>query len=71
VPAPVVQELSRYYRKGDEFERLYNMSQGKIQLANDRFQELQKKYFAVCRELAVVAEGANEKNEESASESNA
>lgn len=55
LPVEAVQELARYFRKGEEFERLYNVSQGQIQLAQDRYMELQRRYFAVCRELAVAA----------------
>ncbi len=51
----VVQELARYYRKGEHFEKMHNVAQGQLQLAQDRFNEQQKRYFAVCRELAVVA----------------
>ena len=50
-----VQELARYFRKGEEFERLYSVGQGQLQLERDRFQELQRRYFAVCRELALAA----------------
>jgi hypothetical protein len=55
---PVVQELARYYRKSEELERLYNVTQGQVQLAQDRILELQRRYFAVCREMAVAAGGA-------------
>ena len=50
----VVQELARYFRKGEEYERLYNVAQGQLQLSGDKLGELQKKYYAVCRELAVA-----------------
>jgi hypothetical protein len=55
LPAEAVQELARYFRKGEEFERLYHVSSGQLQLEKDRFQELQRRYFAVCRELALAA----------------
>ena len=52
---PVVQELARFFRKGEEFERLYVVAQSQLQLEKDRTLEIQRRYFAVCRELAVVA----------------
>lgn len=55
LPAEAVQELARYFRKAEEFERLYAIAQGKVQLASERQQELQRRYYAVCRELAVAA----------------
>jgi hypothetical protein len=55
LPTAAVQELSRYFRKGEEFERLYTVSQSQLQLEKDRYLELQRRYFAVCRELAVQA----------------
>lgn len=55
LPTEAVQELARYYRKAEHFEKLHSVAQGQLQLAQDRFNEQQKRYFAVCRELAVVA----------------
>ncbi len=55
LPSDAVQELARFFRKGEEFERLYHVAQGQTQLAQDRYLELQRRYFAVCRELALVA----------------
>jgi hypothetical protein len=55
LPTPAVQELSRFFRKGEEFERLYTVAQSQLQLEKDRYLELQRRYFAVCRELAVQA----------------
>lgn len=55
LPPEAVQELARYFRKGEEFERLYAVTQGQVQLSQDRYQELQRRYFAVCRELALAA----------------
>lgn len=52
---PVVQELARFFRKGEEFERLYTVAQSQLQLEKDRTLEIQRRYFAVCRELAVHA----------------
>ncbi len=58
LPTPVVQELARYFRKGEEFERLHTVAQGQLQLEKDRTLEIQRRYFAVCRELAVHAGAA-------------
>lgn len=55
LPPPVVQELARFFRKGEEFERLYTVAQSQLQLEKDRTLEIQRRYFAVCRELAVIA----------------
>ena len=55
LPTEAVQELARYFRKGEEFERLYAVAQGQLQLAQDRYLEMQRRYFAVCRELALAA----------------
>lgn len=55
LPVDAVQELARFFRKGEEFERLYHVAQGQAQLAQDRYLELQRRYFAVCRELALAA----------------
>jgi hypothetical protein len=65
LPPEAVQELARYFRKGEEFERLYAVAQGQLQLAQDRFLELQRRYFAVCRELALAA-GAQPQSDEEA-----
>jgi hypothetical protein len=50
-----VQELARFFRKGEEYERLYTVAQSQLQLEKDRFLELQRRYFAVCREMAIQA----------------
>jgi chromosome segregation ATPase len=55
LPVEAVQELARYYRKGEDYEKLYRLSQNQIQLAQEKSLELQRRYFAVCRELAVAA----------------
>lgn len=55
LPQEVVGELGRLYRKAEQHERLHGLLQGKFQLAQERYLELQRRYFAVCRELAVVA----------------
>ncbi len=55
LPANVVAELAKLYRKSQNTEKVWGLTQGKLQMAQERFAELQKRYFAVCRELAVVA----------------
>ncbi|MCP4503070.1 MAG: hypothetical protein GY822_24295 [Deltaproteobacteria bacterium] len=62
----VVQELAKFYRKGEHFEKLYHVNQGQLQLAKDKNQELQKRYYAVCRELAVAATDKKDVSEEDA-----
>lgn len=64
LPADAVQELARYFRKGEEFERLYGVAQGRLQLAQERTQELQKRYYAVCRELALLTGNVDGKSDE-------
>ncbi|MFZ9889879.1 MAG: hypothetical protein ACO3JL_20475 [Myxococcota bacterium] len=64
LPAEAVQELARYFRKGEEFERLYGVAQGRLQLAQERTQELQKRYYAVCRELALMTGNIDGKSDE-------
>lgn len=59
LPTDAVQELARYFRKAEEFERLYGVAQGRLQLAQERAQDLQRRYYAVCRELALLT-GAGE-----------
>lgn len=62
LPKEAVEELARYYRKGEEFERLYGVSQGKLLLSQERQQELQRRYYAVCRELALLAGSSASEN---------
>jgi len=57
----VVQELARYYRKGEDLERLYAVTQGQLQLEKDKLADVQRRYYAVCRELAVAAAGPSER----------
>jgi chromosome segregation ATPase len=55
----VVDEMARLYRKAEQFEALNGMARGKLQLAQERYADLQKRYFAVCRELALGATNAS------------
>jgi len=54
----VVDEMARLYRKAEQYEALNGMARGKLQLAQERYADLQKRYFAVCRELALGAMGS-------------
>jgi len=54
LPPDVVSEFARLARKAEQHEKLHSLAQGKFQLAQERFTELQKRYFAVCRELALA-----------------
>ncbi|MBL91040.1 MAG: hypothetical protein CMH56_04410 [Myxococcales bacterium] len=51
----VVNELARYYRKSEHYQRLYNVAEGNVRMAQDRAADLQRRYREVCRELALVA----------------
>jgi hypothetical protein len=48
-------EFARVYRKAEQHERLHGIARAKLHLAQEKFTELQKRYFSVCRELAVLA----------------
>ena len=66
LPVDVVQEMARHYRKGEEYEKLYNVAQGQLNASKERNSEMQKRYYAVCRELAVLATGNDAISEEDA-----
>ena len=61
----LLNELARLHRKAQQNERLHAMVQGKLQMSGEKFQELQRKYFSVCRELALTT-GSNAVVEEKA-----
>jgi hypothetical protein len=54
LPLEAAHELARHYRKGEYYAKLYGASRGQAQLAQERFNELQKRYYAVCRELSLA-----------------
>ena len=58
LPANIVAELARLYRKSEQLEQMNSLTNGKAKLSQERFAELQKRYFAVCRELALSAMGS-------------
>lgn len=66
LPPEVINELSRLFRKNEQHEKMHGILQGKYQLAQERYQELQRRYFAVCRELALVAAPQSEVSDEDA-----
>lgn len=59
-------EIARLLRKSENYEKMHAASQGKLQLSIERFTEMQKRYFAVCRELALAVGGEANASEERA-----
>lgn len=55
LPDEAASEFARVYRKAEQHERLHGIARAKLHLAQEKFTELQKRYFSVCRELAVLA----------------
>lgn len=55
LPSNVVMEMIKFYKRAKQYERLYGLTRGKVQLAQERYFDLQRRYFAVCRELALMA----------------
>lgn len=53
LPDDAAGEFARLYRKAEQHERLHGIARAKLQLAQEKFTDLQKRYFSVCRELAV------------------
>jgi len=47
-------EFARLYRKAKHYQQLQGIAQAKLHLAQEKFADLQKRYFSVCRELAVA-----------------
>ena len=54
IPKNAMYEVARFYRKANQYEKLYSMINGKLKLSQEKYNELQKRYFEVCRELAVA-----------------
>jgi DNA repair exonuclease SbcCD ATPase subunit len=59
LPDEAAGEFARLFRKAEQHERLHGIARAKLQLAQEKFTDLQKRYFSVCRELAVSV-GKNE-----------
>ncbi|MCA9506909.1 MAG: hypothetical protein KC505_00630 [Myxococcales bacterium] len=55
LPDEAAGEFARLYRKTEQLERLHGAARAKLLLAQEKFTDLQKRYFSVCRELAVSA----------------
>ena len=51
----VVNELARFYKKSAHYQRLYNVAQGQVKMAQDKALDIQRRYREVCRELAIAA----------------
>lgn len=63
LPQHVLPELARVYRKAQHNEQLLALTRSKLHIAQEKNSELQKRYFSVCRELAMhssQSEGSNE-----------
>ena len=59
LPDEAASEFARLFRKAQQHERLHGVARAKLHLAQEKFTTLQKRYFEVCRELAL-AMGKNE-----------
>lgn len=55
LPEEVVLEMGRLLRKAEHAEKLLGATRGKLQMSGERFAEMQKRYFGVCRELALAS----------------
>ena len=63
----VLSELARLYRKSEQNELMNTLARNKLQLAQERFNEIQRRYFALARELAIAAgKGSEDLNDDSA-----
>lgn len=60
LPDEAASEFARVFRKAEQHERLHGIARAKLHLAQEKFTELQKRYFTVCRELAVLAGNQSE-----------
>ena len=63
LPETVLPQVARIYRKAEQNEKLLALGRGKLQLLQERLSELQKRYFAVCRDLALATTPSDKKNE--------
>lgn len=64
LPDEAAAEFARVFRKADQHERLHGIARAKLHLAQEKFAELQKRYFTVCRELALLADSNKTDNNE-------
>lgn len=64
LPDEAASEFARVYRKAEQHERLHGIARAKLQLAQEKFSDLQRRYFEVCRELALAASQNNKQTPE-------
>ncbi|MES2504229.1 MAG: hypothetical protein V4534_05050 [Myxococcota bacterium] len=50
----VIMEMGRLLKRSEHAEKLFAATRGKLQMSQERFSEMQKRYFGVCRELALA-----------------
>ncbi|MFH1807378.1 MAG: hypothetical protein ABIJ09_01435 [Pseudomonadota bacterium] len=55
LPAEVVDELRRFYKRASNNEKLHLLARGKLEAVSDKLDEITRRYQAVCRELALAA----------------
>jgi hypothetical protein len=60
LPDEAACEFARVFRKAEQHERLHGIARAKLHLAQEKFTDLQKRYFSVCRELAVAVGNQND-----------
>jgi len=66
LPDEAASEFARVFRKAEQHERLHGIARAKLHLAQEKFTELQKRYFSVCRELALLAGKQSTENDPNA-----
>jgi len=54
LPLELVQEISRLYHKAQQNQNMKAIVQSKFNLVNEKYSEMQRKYFDVCRQLAMT-----------------
>lgn len=64
LPNDVATEVVRIIKKSQQDERLNGINRAKLLLAQEKFATLQKRYFEVCREYAIVMGNPNSSNTE-------
>ena len=64
----VLTELARFYRRAQNAEKLSVVTEKQLEVAQDKLEELNRRYFAVCRELALVAINKDKPQEQSDAE---
>ena len=54
LPEEAILEMGRLIKRSEHAEKLFAATRGKLQMSQERFSEMQKRYFGVCRELALA-----------------